>query len=278
MDLPSSSVLLTVGELRSALLDMGESEETVASLKKAQLVELYDKKSQGDETFSIAFEEDDDEPSTLTIGEALPEYGSKAWQSYIMGLLEPNEQIDGYPRCFGLRRIAQKLLGPIISSRVNVLSVIPTADSRAVTISYEVTFDWQLNTPMVVGAMVPPDYRVFGGVADCIENPDSVFGRHPAASAETKAESRALKKALCLNVLSAEEKTSGYDESIKEESPRKVLDENHPLVTCLRAKSEMLKVNLDDLIKEQGLSGPLESLSVQNARDLFIKLNSYQQS
>lgn len=266
-----------VDELRSSLLDMGMSEEEVIKLSKGELKIVYEQKVRAVETssFDIEFTESEEE---ATIADALPEYGSPEWQEYVISLMEPSETLDGYPKCHGLRRVAQLLLGPIVKSGPSMLSVIPTNEGRATTIVYEVTFDWTLNRPIWFNPNAPStaSYRIFGGCADCIEDIKSPYGRHPAASAETKAASRAFKKALCINVLSAEERISGYDEKGEESAP-----DNSKITTQLcnfiSAKINVLKLDLDTVSKEFGLSNKLEKIPMSEGRLFFAFVNNYQQ-
>lgn len=278
-----------IDELRTGLINMGEKEEVVARMSKTDLKKLFSEKLSSDdesETFQIRFDDSDQQEFTPeTLEGSLPKYGSKEWQTYVLSLLESDEHIDGFPRCVGLRRIAQLLLGPIVSSKPTQVSVVPRvntdgeASSRAVTVLYEVTFDWMLNRPVVIQANGHSynDYRVFGGAADCVEEIDSMFGRHPAASAETKAESRALKKALSLNIISAEEKVSGYDDS--QEGPTKDSGINKQLVAAIEAKVNALGLSMKDVLREYGKPhDDIADLTLDDGRKLFRLINEkYQQ-
>lgn len=271
-----------VDELRSALLSKGFDEALVASKSKKDLQALYAENFTQEEQFGITFEgseQTDEEPTKVLTCKAdgLPTYGSPEWQSYVLSLMEPNEQMDGFPRCFGLRRVAQLLLGPIVSAKASVVNVIPTEQSRAVTISYEVTFDWELTRPVWIDPRhYVPSLRTFGGVADCVEDTNSPWGRNPAATAETKAMSRALKQALSINVLSAEERVSGYEDGPKEGKNDAPITSQ--LISFIEAKVNTLKLNLSDVMKEGGLKTTvLKDLSLEEGRQLFAFINKYQQ-
>lgn len=277
-----------VDEMRAMLIRLGESEQKVAMLNKSDLKDLIMRKTENkqEDEFNFEFSDNDEDgkAEVVSMQDALPKYGSPEWQAYVLSLLQPNEQVDGYPRYFGLRRIAQLLLGNIVSSKPISINVIPQENDgrscRATTVAYEIIFDWKLDRSIVVsfnGASQPmTDYRTFGGVADCVEDIRTPYGRHPAASAETKAESRALKKALCLNILSAEEIVSGYDEKI-DEAPQ-AAKINSQLIGCIEAKCGALKLDLDKVLKDFGATTPIKNLSMGEGRKLFTFLNEYQKT
>lgn len=277
---------LKVNDLRKELLALGAPEIEVAAATRDKLKEMYTEltadKPVTANNFGIVFEEQEKpitaEAANDTMGKKLPKYGSAEWQSYILSLLEPNEQLDGFPRCFGLRRVAQLVLGPIMSAKAAMVSVIPTSDSRAVTISYEITFDWQLDRSVWLNPNNTQlsDYRTFGGVADCVEDTGSAWGKNPAASAESKAMSRALKQALCLNVLSAEEKVSGYDEGPKEASGSSNITSQ--LVSFIEAKATALSLDIRQIVKDYGFSVTnIKDLTLEEGRKLFAHINTFQQ-
>lgn len=279
-----------VDELRSALINAGVDEAKVAKLNKVELRGMYSTVVLGEKEapFGIVYEQATGDSNQVTSGkppeskqDALPQYGSPEWQNYVLSQIRPNEQIDGFPRCFGLRRVAQELLGPIVSAKATAVSVIPQltvndTPTRAVTINYEITFDWTLDRPIWFNPVSPQSsFRTFGGVSDCVEEVNSPWGKHPASSAETKAMSRALKQALCINVLSAEEKVSGYDDG-PEEAPKnnKITDQ---LISFITAKANQLQIKVEDVMKANGLSCPIKELTLEDGRSLFAAINKYQQ-
>lgn len=131
-----------------------------------------------------------------------PDILSPEWNDYVMTLFTPNELFDGYPLTAGLRRIAEKLIGPIDSSRpTHVFPVQGDGVGRA-TVVYEIAF-------LVMDDSTGAHRRViYGDVADVFEgNTDDKFLVHAVATAATRAEGRALRKALKLRTLAAEELT-----------------------------------------------------------------------
>jgi hypothetical protein len=128
-----------------------------------------------------------------------PEMYDPRWPDYVLGQLEEDERTpDGLPLTDGLRRLALKLLGPIVKSvPITIQAPNPNNDNHA-TVAWELQIAWDgdLN-----------DVRTFGDVADVYTgNTKEEFAVHASATAATKAEGRALRKALNLkHTLVAEE-------------------------------------------------------------------------
>tara|TARA_R100001163_G_C5060178_1_gene196946 strand:- start:1651 stop:2418 length:768 start_codon:yes stop_codon:yes gene_type:complete len=127
----------------------------------------------------------------------MPEYGTKEWNDHVMSHFRKDELIDGNPICAGLRRVAAILLGDVIESGPDQIfpATDPNGPGRA-TVVYSVAINW-MNSGQV---------RVFKEVADVWHgNTDDLFCAHPVATASTRAEGRALRKALGVRCLAAEE-------------------------------------------------------------------------
>jgi hypothetical protein len=209
-----------------------------------------------------------------------PEYGSKEWNDYVMGLFDPSELIDGNPNCAGLRRVAEKLLGDIISSGPS--QVYPATDNNGpgrATVIFEVVFDWH-NTGNI---------RHFKEVADCWHgNTDDLFCAHPVATASTRAEGRALRKALKVKCLAAEELTRNKDvaavvrQSINADKPTtgEISDKDKISAAQLNFVNTLCKKLDINAIKHLN-SGPVKcsnvmEMSKKDAIDLLAQLNKYQ--
>ena len=185
--------------------------------KKADLVELVEAIMAKDEEFVTmqlpseddifeAVEEETQEETqeeTMTLRENVgqtensPSMFSDEWNEYVMAHFKSNEMIDGNPICAGLRRVAELLLGDIVESGPE--QIFPATDSNGpgrATVLFKVVFNW----------MNEGEYRTFKEVADVWHgNTDDLFCAHPVATASTRAEGRALRKALKLRCLAAEE-------------------------------------------------------------------------
>lgn len=123
------------------------------------------------------------------------------WNDYVMGLFSEDELFDGRPLVAGLRRVAELILGRIVKSVPN--QVFPPKDEehfgRAV-ISWIIEFE---------------SGEIFGDVGDSwVGNTDDAFCPFNVATAATRAEGRALRKALRIKTVSAEEMTKKDTEAV----------------------------------------------------------------
>tara|TARA_R100000951_G_scaffold46406_1_gene39451 strand:- start:1112 stop:1927 length:816 start_codon:yes stop_codon:yes gene_type:complete len=164
-----------------------------------------------DETTSIFIDNPSDSmvasmesDESLELGESntMPSYGSDEWDDFVMSKFKKGEVFsmpNGKPTvtCAGLRRVAEELLGDIVVSRPSqVFPAMDTDGPGRATVVFEVTIDWFNSGRM----------RTFSDVADVWHgNTDDLFCAHPVATASTRAEGRALRKALRIKCLAAEE-------------------------------------------------------------------------
>ena len=194
---------IKVLELKQDLMDSGLSEETIESLNKKELIDLHKQNTSMLDRVNMdeEFEEVDDvvlqEEYDATMDPEAPPYNSREWSDYVMTKFDKSELIDGNPICAGLRRVSETMLGTVVESGPEQVfpSTDPNKPGRA-TVVYKVVFDW-MNTGY---------FKTFREVADVWHgNTDDLFCAHPVATASTRAEGRALRKALKIRALAAEE-------------------------------------------------------------------------
>lgn len=128
-----------------------------------------------------------------------PDMLSPEWNDYVLKFFTDKEMIDGNPLTAGLRRVAEMLIGEIISSKPIDVQRIETGDPIGkTTVTYEVQFLVKNGDREYV--------KTYADVSDVwAGNTDDLFAVHAPATASTKAEGRALRKALKLRVVAAEE-------------------------------------------------------------------------
>lgn len=128
-----------------------------------------------------------------------PDMLSPEWNDYVLQFFTEKELIDGNPLTAGLRRVAEMLVGEIISSKPIDVQRIETGDPIGkTTVTYEVQFLVKNGDREYV--------KTYADVSDVwAGNTDDLFAVHAPATAATKAEGRALRKALKLRVVAAEE-------------------------------------------------------------------------
>jgi hypothetical protein len=130
----------------------------------------------------------------------VPSILSPEWSDYAMTFFTDKELIDGNPLTAGLRRVAEMLIGEIISSKPIKVDRLETNDPIGkTTVVYEVQF-------LIRNPDGSSYVKTYADVADVwAGNTDDMFAVHAPATASTKAEGRALRKALKLRVVAAEE-------------------------------------------------------------------------
>ena len=184
------------GAKKKDLVDLVEAimakDEDFVTMQNAGAVDLFEEVFEEEQETDTADKEanpaeDEDRPSIF----------SDEWGEYVMAHFKPNELVDRNPICAGLRRVAELLLGDIIESGPS--EVFPATDTNGpgrATVVFSVTFNW-MNSGVA---------KTFKEVADVWHgNTDDLFCAHPVATASTRAEGRALRKALKLRCLAAEE-------------------------------------------------------------------------
>ena len=126
-----------------------------------------------------------------------PSILSPEWHDYVMSQFKPDELIDGNPITAGLRRVVEVVLGEITST--GPTQVFPAQDPNGpgrATVVYTV----------ILREYGTGSIKSYADTADVWHgNTDDLFCAHPVATASTRAEGRALRKALKLRVLAAEE-------------------------------------------------------------------------
>lgn len=151
----------------------------------------------------------------------IPDKTSPEWSDYVLGLFEDNEvvikykdpktkseEIGRYPKVNGLRRLAQKLIGEILVNRPEPLSLNYNLQEDTVACAYSclVKFDLGYDDK---GNIRYKEYTDVGEVLYSkntnLSNNTAEFSRFPSAVAATRAEARALRKALGLNTIAYEE-------------------------------------------------------------------------
>ena len=145
--------------------------------------------------------------------EAIPLRTSPDWPEYVMSQFEDNELVEDKngkrnPNIVGLRRLTNLLVGDVIESGPSQIwpSTDPNGPGRA-TVLYKV----------IISNPNDEWTREFSATASSWHgNTDDEFAVHPEAIAETRAEGRALRKALGIANVSAEELTNKNTEEIVE--------------------------------------------------------------
>lgn len=204
-----------------------------------------------------------------------PSMLSPEWHEYVISLFDESELMDGNPLVAGLRRVAEIVLGPIIESGPSQVFPVQEADHHGrATVVFTIKFASGLT---------------YSEVADCWEgNTDDMFCAYAMATASTRAEGRALRKALKIKGVAAEELTKKNTAEIVRSASHKAASSSSDgdfnedsrmsdaQYNFIDVKCRQLNVSGEDLFKQIFDVDNNRKVSKKVASDIIDKLNEYQ--
>jgi hypothetical protein len=220
-------------------------------IKMLSLQENYS--VQKEEIFNL---EEDNDVETPSVKPQDPE-----WTDYVISQFTPDELKSGYPTVDGLRRVTEKVFGIITEYRINVLE-IPDASYKKCTVQCQITVERYDNGRTVI-AEASVDVR-----ADKTEFP---FQDYLVATADSRAEGKALRRILKVKLISAEEV------SLKEEDDADLtamIDSQQ--IQALNALCEHRNIDVMKLLSKHGKFDRVESVPKLTARQLFKDITEQQ--
>jgi hypothetical protein len=300
---------MKVEDVKKLLIDEGyykENEIDNLDIKgKTQWVDLHMKLSNEnnirhtnqDNMPTITFETldiKDDSPITITPHKEEkkpPKYYDYEWQDYIMSLFHKEELIDGkYPSVNGLRRIVELILGNIIhSGPIETKTTLDPHNVGKAVVTYEITIEWKLDVGSYIDIVNDREhlqiktFRALG--SSWIGNTDDTYAVFPEAIAETRAEGRALRRALRLGVVCSDELTKKNTAEIVKQSTQRPTDGNWnetDLITdnqinSIKILCDRLGVNMFKFINSGAKTyNNINEISRKTAANMIKKLNEYQ--
>jgi hypothetical protein len=251
-----------INTLKKKLVESGFSKESVDKMSKGELLKkISDMETEGLSLDNIISE---NEVLVDTITEkVIPSYGDEGWEEYVMSQFAEKELFDSkYPRLNGLRRVALKLLGRVLSSGPVKLERNWDGTGSAYCI-YELEFEHNIR---------------FSAIGDASPyNMDDVYNIYPSLIAENRAEARAYRKALLLSVVAAEEVKENKESFTSVLSTTVEYNDQDPISaqqeTIIKTKCKQLNLNYETFIKDSGIVKPTR----KDAIELINKLNNIQQ-
>lgn len=197
------------------------------------------------------------------------------WNDYVLGLLSDEEKIDGNPTVDGLRRIFEIALDcdVVESTTVVVQAPDPNNEKRA-TVTHTIAYLLK----NVGSEDLSLKYRSVTGAADVYwGNCDKIYRNHPVAVAETRAEGRALRRALRLRkVVAAEELASNIDDDISHESVGKISSNQINFIDTI---AKRLNINVTKLLATLSVvTDNIHSISHDDAVKVIRELSKHQQN
>ena len=205
--------------------------------------------------------------------EVIPTIHDLEWTDYVLSLLSDDEKIKGNPTTDGLRRVIEKALNCKIVQSVSKVIQSPSPDNeKRATVTH--TLCLHLNTGSVESDGL--NTVVVDGSADVYwGNCDKIYRNHPVAVAETRAEGRALKRALRLRkVVAAEELANDIDDHPDANSVDKITNNQ---INFMDVIAQRLNINVHKLLELNNLdSKDIYGLPHAKAVDIIRLLSKYQ--
>lgn len=215
-----------------------------------------------------------EETNKITNIVKIPSVNDIEWTEYVLGLLSEDEKIKGNPTTDGLRRIFEIALNcTVVGADSEVVQSPNPENEKRATVTHRLTFI--LNSESVSEEF---KYRSVTGAADVYwGNCDKIYRNHPVAVAETRAEGRALRRALKLRkVVSAEELVEEVDDHPDANSVNKITNNQINFIDVI---AQRIDIDIKKLLQSNNLNpDALYSLHHEDAVNIIRLLSRYQQA
>lgn len=197
------------------------------------------------------------------------------WTDYVLSKLSDDEKIAGNPTTDGLRRIFEKVLNcRVVASQSKVVqSPDPNNEKRATVVH---TLCYYLNDSTLETSHL--NMITVDGAADVYwGNCDKVYRNHPVAVAETRAEGRALRRALRLRkVVAAEEISKDIDDHPDQSTVSKITPNQ---INFIDVVSQRLNINVVELFNHNNINTTnIFNTLHEDAVSIIRILSKYQQN
>lgn len=205
----------------------------------------------------------------------VPKISDLEWTDYVLGLLSDDEKISGNPTTDGLRRIFEVALNcRLIASVSRVMQSPEPNNEKRATVIHSLTYVLNDSTPDNVHL----NTMTVDGSADVYwGNCDKIYRNHPVAVAETRAEGRALKRALRLRkVVAAEELAKDIEDNPDHNSVSKISNNQ---INFIDVMAQRLNINVVKLFESNQLpTDNIYAMSHEDAVNIIRLLSKYQQN
>jgi hypothetical protein len=195
------------------------------------------------------------------------------WTDHVLSLLSDDEKIAGNPTTDGLRRIFEIALNcDLIESTSDVTQVPTPENEKRATVVHRLSYFLKDET-----LQQESKFRTVSGSADVYwGNCDKTYRNHPTAVAETRAEGRALRRALKLRkVVAAEEIAKDIEDHPDENSVSKISVNQINFIDVI---AQRLNINVILLISQLAITeSNIYNISHENAVGIIKQLTAYQQ-
>lgn len=271
-------------QIREFLVQEGFSEEKLKSNTVEELRNILDghlqAKTATDTVLDSLEEEGDVQQGSIetedipAVNQDPPNIIDPEWTQFVLGEFE-HDEVDGEnPRVEGLRRVAEKLIGPIIVEECELIQA-PDLNNN-MTACVKATFVF---ASIHHGREITVSALADANAENVLGNAESNFALYLTAMADTRAKGRVLRNALRLRrVIAAEEVSDGIPLM---SDPKAALKNNAMQFTFAKMMCKRLGLKIEDVITDMGLSckkttkGDLDlsSLSDDDMMKIMKKLN-----
>ena len=197
------------------------------------------------------------------------------WTDYVLSFLTEDEKIMGNPTTDGLRRIFEKVMDCEIMEATTKVDQTPSRDNEMrATVTFSLTFKPNAATESRLGLY---NTKLVTGAADVYwGNCDKIFRNHPVAVAETRAEGRALRRALRLRkVVAAEEVASEIEDHPDMDTVNKITNNQ---INFMDVLAKRLDINITKLLEKlDNKEENVYNISYNDAVNIVSVLANYQQ-
>jgi hypothetical protein len=202
-----------------------------------------------------------------------PNVNSVEWTDYVLGLLNDDEKIKGNPTTDGLRRVFEIALNCDLVESTSETPQVPSPENeKRATVIHRLSY-------YLKDESVPQEskYRSVSGAADVYwGNCDKAYRNYPVAVAETRAEGRALRRALKLRkVVAAEEVVDEIEDHVDGNSVNKITSNQINFIDVLAKRLNISALKLIDSLALDSTN--IYNISYDNAVVIIRKLSEFQQ-
>ena len=196
-----------------------------------------------------------------------PSPHSAEWSDYLLDALEDHELYNGAPTVGGLRRVTEKCFGEILESRSQIVETPSSDNGLRCTICHTLRILKYHNGQII---------HVDGCVDVLYHKTPYPFKDHLVATADTRAEGKALRRALKIRVITAEELQHESEEEVILSSEEGVNDQQ---ILAINQLCKRIDVSVSGLVTSQYPSyEAINSLNNLEARVLIARLSDFQRS
>lgn len=192
------------------------------------------------------------------------------WTDHVLGLLQDDEKIMGNPTTDGLRRIFEIALNcSVVESTSKVVQSPERANELRATVVHTIGY--------ILNQDTASHTRIVSGAADVYwGNCDKIYRNHPVAVAETRAEGRALRRALKLRkVVAAEELAKDIEDHPDHDTITKITNNQLNFIDVL---SKRININVAKLLDNLAIKREnVYNISHEDAVNIIKSLTEYQQ-